>query len=87
MTCKVTFSARAKNQLESLDNEEGKKILSWLIANIQDNDYPRKTGCAINTDLGDFWLYKVDRYSLYCILTEDRLVILSIEVDRNSLEQ
>ncbi len=86
MICKVTFSVRAKNQLEFLNKEEGKKILGWLVTNIQGSDDPRATGNAIRSEMGDFWLYKVEKYNMYCILTEDRLVILSIEADRNNLD-
>jgi len=86
MIYKVTFSVRAKTQLEYLPKEVGKTILGWLVANMQGCDDPRTSGSAIRSELGDFWLYKVDGFNLISILTDDRLVILSIEADRNETD-
>ena len=87
MICKVLFSARAKGQLESLDKEEGKKILGWLVANIQSCDDPHAQGSPVQSDLGDFWVYRVEKYKLICILTGDKLVLLSIDVERSGSKQ
>ena len=84
MICEVQFSKRAKTQIDGFSNEDRTAIFGWIVSNLQGCYNPRSFATTLQGELGDYPMYSVGKYNLYCLQEEDRVIILSIEVDNTA---
>lgn len=65
MAWKVELSALAQKNLDQLDPQVARRILSFLFERVESLDDPRSIGEALKGDkLGEFWKYRVGIISL-----------------------
>jgi mRNA interferase RelE/StbE len=81
MAWKVEFSPQATRELEELDPQHTRRILTFLHERVAKLDDPRSIGQALRSSrLGEFRKYRVDPYRLICKIEDDRLVVLVLRI-------
>ncbi len=77
---KVTFSKQADKQLCKLDKSVAKKIVAWIVKNLQNCEDPRLHGKALTGNRAGLWRYRIGDYRIIAKIFDNELIIQVIEV-------
>lgn len=81
MAWKVKLDRAAERDLDGLDPQHARRILSFLFDRIAQLDDPRSIGEALKgSKLGDFWKYRVGDYRIIASIEDDALRILVVRI-------
>ena len=81
MAWKVELSALAQKNLEQLDPQIARRILSFLFERVEHLDDPRGIGEALKgSKLGEFWKYRVGDYRIIGSIEDGALRILVVKI-------
>ena len=77
---RVEFDERAARELRKLAPEIRRKILVFLKERIEPQLDPRRFGKALTSNLAGLWRYRIEDYRVICLIQDERLVVLALEV-------
>ena len=81
MAWKVELSGLAQKNLDQLDPQVARRILSFLHGRVAVLDDPRSIGEALKgSKLGEFWKYRVGDYRIISNIEDGALRILVVKV-------
>lgn len=81
MAWKVELSALAQKNLDQLDPQIARRILSFLFERVEHLDDPRSIGEALKgSKLGEFWKYRVGDYRIISSIEDGALRILVVKI-------
>jgi len=81
MAWKVELSSLAQKNLDQLDPQMARRVLSFLHERVSPLDDPRSIGEALKgSRLGDFWKYRVGDYRVIAEINDQGLRILVVRV-------
>jgi mRNA interferase RelE/StbE len=81
MAWKIELSQEADRQLDKLDPQVARRILTFLHERVARLDNPRSIGEALRgAKLGEFWKYRVGDYRLICSIEDKLMLILVLRI-------
>ena len=81
MAWKVELDEAAEHELDKLDPQVARRILSFLFDRVAKLDDPRSIGESLKgSKLGAFWKYRVGDYRIVSSIEEDALRVLVVRV-------
>lgn len=81
MAWKVELSGLAQKNLDQLDPQVARRILSFLNSRVAVLDDPRSIGEALKgSKLGEFWKYRVGDYRIISSIEDGALRILVVKI-------
>lgn len=81
MAWKVNIDLEARKDLDRLDPQHTRRILSFLYERIANLDDPRSIGDALKgSRFGEFWKYRVGDYRVISKIEDHALRILVVRV-------
>lgn len=81
MTWKVEIDRSAERELDKIDPQAVRRILSFLFDRVAKLDDPRSIGEALKgSKLGTFWKYRVGDYRIICSIEDEELRILVVRL-------
>lgn len=81
MAWKVELARAAERDLDKLDPQVARRILTFLHTRVASLDDPRSIGEALKgSDLGEFWKYRVGDYRIIASIEDGQLRILVVRV-------
>lgn len=81
MAWKVELSTLAQKNLDQLDPQIARRILSFLNERVASLDDPRSIGEALRgSRLGEFWKYRVGDYRIISSIEDDALCVLVVKI-------
>ena len=81
MAWKVELDEAAEYELDKLDRQVARRILSFLFERVAKLDDPRSIGEALKgSKLGAFWKYRVGDYRIVASIEDDALRVLVVRV-------
>ena len=81
MAWKVELSTLAQKNLDQLDPQIARRLLTFLNERVASLDDPRSIGEAPKgSRLGEFWKYRVGDYRLISSIEDDALRILGVRI-------
>ena len=81
MAWKVELDEAAEHELDKLDPQVARRILSFLFDRVAKLDDPRRIGeCLRGSKLGAFWKYRVGDYRRVASIEDDALRVLVVRV-------
>ena len=81
MAWKVELTPLAEKNLDKLDPQIARRILSFLHGRLAVLDDPRSLGEALKgSELGEFWKYRVGDYRIISSIEDQQLTIYVIRV-------
>ena len=81
MTWKVELDPTAERELDKLDPQIARRILSFLQGRLAVLDDPRSIGEALNgSRLGEFWKYRVGDYRIIASIEDGVLRVLVLRI-------
>lgn len=81
MAWKVELSGLAQKNLDQLDPQVARRILSFLHGRVAVLDDPRSIGEALKgSKLGEFWKYRVGDYRIISNIEDGALRILVVKI-------
>lgn len=77
----IKFSNKAKKDLNKLDKQIAKRIITFLRERVMPLDDPRSIGDALKgSKLGSFWKYRVGDYRIITSIEDGSLTILVVKI-------
>jgi mRNA interferase RelE/StbE len=81
MAWTIELDKSAEKELDKLEPQTARRILTFLHGRLAPLDDPRSLGEALKgSTLGEFWKYRVGDYRIIANLEDDRLRILVVRV-------
>lgn len=81
MAWKVELDRAAERELDKIDPQAARRILSFLFDRVAPLEDPRSIGEALKgSRLGTFWKYRVGDYRVICSIEDDELHILVVRL-------
>ena len=81
MAWNIELDRAAERELDKLDPQIARRILSFLFERVAQLDNPRSIGEALTgARLGSLWKYRVGDYRLISSIEDDRLVVLVVKI-------
>lgn len=81
MAWQVELSSLAQKNLDQLDPQIARRILSFLHERLATVDDPRSIGEALKgSRLGDFWRYRVGDYRIIASIEDQEVRILVVKI-------
>jgi mRNA interferase RelE/StbE len=81
MAWKVELTPLAEKNLDKLDRQIARRILSFLHGRLALLDDPRSLGEALKgSELGDFWKYRVGDYRITAGIEDSKLTIYVVRI-------
>lgn len=81
MAWNIELDRAAERELDKLDPQIARRILSFLFERVAPLDNLRSIGEALTgARLGSLWKYRVGDYRLISSIEDDRLVILVVKI-------
>ena len=81
MAWKVELDEAAEHELDKLDPQVARRILSFLFERVAKLDDPRSIGEALKgSKLGAFWKYRVGDYRIVASIEDGALRVLVVRV-------
>jgi mRNA interferase RelE/StbE len=81
MAWTIELGKSAEKELDKLEPQTARRILTFLHGRLAPLDDPRSLGEALKgSTLGEFWKYRVGDYRIIANLEDDRLRILVVRV-------
>ena len=77
----IELDRAAERELDRLDPQVARRILTFLYERLAQLDDPRSIGEALTgAKLGNFWKYRVGDYRLISSIEDNRLVVVIVKV-------
>lgn len=81
MAWKIELDRAVERELDKLDPQVARRILSFLFERVAKLDDPRSIGEALKgSELGAFWKYRVGDYRIVGNVEDDALRVLVVRV-------
>jgi mRNA interferase RelE/StbE len=81
MAWKVELSTLAQKNLDQLDPQIARRILTFLNEQVAPLDDPRSIGEALRgSRLGDFWKYRLGDYRIISSIEDNALCVLVVKI-------
>ena len=81
MPWKVEIDPAAVRELDKLDPQVARRILSFLFERVEQLDDPRSIGDALKgSKLGEFWKYRVGDYRIISSIEDGALRVLVVKI-------
>lgn len=81
MAWKVELATAAERELDKLDPQTARRIISFLHSRVAQLDDPRSIGEALKgSELGAFWKYRVGDYRIIASIEDGALRILVVRI-------
>jgi mRNA interferase RelE/StbE len=81
MVWKIEINNSVERELDKLDQQIAKRILSFMYSRVSVLDNPRSIGEALKgSRLGEFWKYRVGDYRIICNIDDSNLCILVVKI-------
>jgi len=80
----LEYTAKARKQLQKLNPNQRKIILSWIDKNLDGCTNPRALGKALTGDHTGEWRYRVGNYRILCEIHDEEVTILALNVIHRS---
>lgn len=80
MAWNVEISHDAQRDLDRLDRQAAKRILTFLYTRVKPLDDPRAIGEALDGKLGQYWKYRVGDYRVICEIEDKAIKIIVVNV-------
>ena len=81
MAWTVELDKAAERELDKLDSQVAKRILTFLHERVAHLEDPRSIGEALKgSKLGDFWKYRVGDYRIICSIEDGAVQILVVKI-------
>ena len=81
MAWKIELDPAAERELDKLDPQIARRILTFLHGRVAVSDNPRSIGEALKgSKLGDFWKYRVGDYRVIASIEDGALRILVVKI-------
>lgn len=81
MAWRIDFDRAAVRELDALDPQIARRILTFLHGRVSKLDDPRSIGEALKLSrLGEYWKYRVGDYRIIAKIEDSALVILVVRV-------
>jgi mRNA interferase RelE/StbE len=81
MTWKVKFDRAAERELNKLDRQHARRILTFLSERVVHLKDPRSLGEALKASkLGEFWQYRVGDYREIVRIEDEKLIVLVVRI-------
>ncbi|WP_017879769.1 type II toxin-antitoxin system RelE family toxin [Janthinobacterium sp. CG3] len=81
MAWKVELDSAAERDLDKLDPQTARRILTFLHGRIAALDDPRSIGEALKgSKLGDFWKYRIGDYRIIASIEDGALRVLVVKI-------
>lgn len=81
MTWLIELDRAAERELDKLDTQSAKRILTFLFDRVAPLEDPRSIGEALKgAKLGNFWKYRIGDYRLISNIDDSRVLILIVKI-------
>jgi mRNA interferase RelE/StbE len=81
MAWKIELDATAERELDKLDPQTARRILTFLHGRVANLEDPRSIGEALKgSKLGEFWKYRVGDYRIITNIEDGNLRIMVIKI-------
>jgi mRNA interferase RelE/StbE len=81
MAWKVELSSLAQKNLDALDPQVARRLLTFLHDRVSKVDDPRSIGEALKgSRLGNFWKYRVGDYRIVASIEDQEVLILVVKI-------
>jgi mRNA interferase RelE/StbE len=81
MVWKIELDPTADRELDKLDPQVARRILSFLHGRVAPLDNPRSLGDALKgSELGEFWKYRVGDYRIIASIEDSAVRILVVKI-------
>jgi mRNA interferase RelE/StbE len=81
MAWKIEFDSIAERELNKLDQQIVRRILTFLFERVANLDDPRSIGEVLKgTRLGEFWKYRVGDYRIIANIVDSEIKILVVKI-------
>lgn len=81
MAWKVELATAAERELDKLDPQTARRIISFLHSRVAQLDDPRSIGEALKgSELGAFWKYRVGDYRIIASIEDGALRVLVVRI-------
>ena len=76
----VEFTKTFVKDIKKLDRYTKEMVYSWIKKNLEGIDNPRSFGKGLSGNLKVKWRYKIGDYRLLCVIENDKLLILALNI-------
>ena len=80
MTYRVETTSQFDREISKLDRYTQKMIKAWITKHLIGCTDPRATGKALSSNRKGQWRYRIGDYRLICVIEDERLVILALNI-------
>jgi mRNA interferase RelE/StbE len=81
----VEFDPATVRDLDRLDKQVARRILSFLYERVARLDDPRSIGQALQgSKFGEFWKYRVGDWRIICKIEDKRITVLVLRIRHRS---
>ena len=81
MAWRVELSSLAEKNLDQLDPQIARRILTFLLERVAQQNDPRSIGDPLKgSKLGEFWKYRVGDYRIICRIEDGALLVLVVKI-------
>ena len=85
MTWKVELDPSTVRDLDRLDKQIARRILTFLRERVAKLDDPRSVGQALQgPKFGELWKYRVGDWRLICKIEDERITVLVLRIGHRS---
>ena len=84
MAWTISYTARARRQLDKLDRQWRKQIVDYLSLEIASQSDPRQRGHGLTGDRSGIWRFRLGDYRILCEVRANELLVLVVEVGHRS---
>ena len=80
MSYKIVFTKTFLKDAKILDRYTRELVHAWIRKNLNGIENPRSIGKALKGSMKGFWRYRIGDYRLICMIEDDQLLILALNV-------
>ncbi|MCD6388016.1 MAG: type II toxin-antitoxin system RelE/ParE family toxin [Desulfobulbaceae bacterium] len=84
MTWEVKFDPKADRELDRLDPQYARRILSFLSKKIATDEDPKRYGKPLHGNLAGLWKYRIENYRIICDIQDEKIVVLVLRAGHRS---
>ncbi|MEJ7795117.1 MAG: type II toxin-antitoxin system RelE/ParE family toxin [Nocardioides sp.] len=78
MSFAVEWTRRSRKELSNLDPQVARTLVHFMAERVHGCDDPRSLGKTLRES--DLWRYRVGDYRILCLIEDDRLLVLVVEL-------
>jgi mRNA interferase RelE/StbE len=84
MQYKIVSTAAFEKSLSKLNQDIAKRVIKWIIDNLENTTNPKSKGKQLRYNLKNYWRYRIGDYRLLVEIVENELVLRLITVAHRS---